>query len=283
MHKTFSFGHCVSAYKKRSKRDASASESVLKRVHDLGVRMDRVVDYGGGEGYWLNRIQQLGYGAGPNYLIDISEAMLSNTRAQVANTTTIRGGIDRLSRLKLDADSLFVCMVAHLLDFPGGIADLARFAKRNAIKKLVLIEDVSFLYHAFAGNAQFLPLLPNSLREVIVGYEALRMALGYSNLAGARSAPLPTPIMPLAIWQEFGIAASDYYHEAVPDCAWHADYSALELIEEIEQRSRSPYFCHSEEEARVIAANLKKRLGRKKGFDTTHSIPFWCNLHIFDI
>ncbi len=250
---------------------------------ELGVQLNRVIDLGSGPGMWLNAFQRSGLATGPNYAIDISEQMLEKISGNAMNTTPILGGVESLDNVTGEADCLFMSMISHLLEFPADLVRITGFAQKKNIPSVVVVEEVSPLYHVLAGNSQFTNMLPDALAYGLNRYKRYRSEAGLDDLGLIRDAPLPLPSLPDALWLSMGLKFRRYHFETPSDIAWTLDYRLSDLVSEIRERRRSCFFQHSQEEAAEIADLLGKELAQKYGADLQSNlrIPFWFNMHIF--
>jgi SAM-dependent methyltransferase len=231
-------------------------------------------------------MRQMGLAKGPNFAIDASSAMLANARDRIKNATFIQGGIEVFENADIaGADCIFLCMVAHLLEFPRDIGRLVRIAQEKKISHLVIVEEVSLYYHAFVGNPHYVELLPEGIARVISTYMRLRKDFGCPDMGGDRSAPFPTPSLSYEAWGSLGVEASRYYFETPESIGWTWQLSAADVVAEIRNRGYSVCFCHAIDEADQIASVIEKDLGGDLiagDYDYKYEIPFWFNVHIFE-
>lgn len=282
----YSFSHCAENYEQSRQRDRCPSDKLIRRLIDLGVRLDSVIDFGSGTGYWLDVMRKAGHAQGLNIAVDVSPEMLAVAEKRLKSARLVLGGIEELDSLNIEgADCIFMCMVAHLLNFPEDIVRLVSFARQKRIPHIVLLEEVSFLYQAMVGNSHYIDHLPEPIRKAISAYLLLRQEYGKPNILCDRDAPFPTPSMSLDAWKRLGVGINKYHFEAPSDIAWVWSLSAKDIVGEIYERSVSTYFCHSPEEAIEIADKIASLFEPINGGDFTvkYELPFWFNLHVFDV
>lgn len=282
---SYTFSHCADRYESSRQLDRCPAESLVRRLSDLGVGLNSVVDFGTGTGFWLEKMAQMGWAKGRNFAIDIALEMLARARARIGNATFIRGGIEALEDADIaGADCIFLCMVAHLLKFPSDIARLVRIAKDKKIPHLVIVEEVSLYYHAFVGNPHYVELLPEGIRRVVSAYMRKRREYGCPGMAQDRAAPFPMPSLSSAAWASLDVAVSRYHFETPASIGWTWLLSPADVVQEIRNRSYSVCFCHGSEEASRIAREIEKELresGAEGDYKRRHEIPFWFNVHVF--
>lgn len=282
----YSFSHCAANYEQSRQRDRCPADKLIRRLIDLGVRLESVIDFGSGTGYWLDVMRKAGHVQGVNIAFDISPEMLAVAGKRLTNTRLVLGGIDELKSLHIKGvDCIFMCMVAHLLNFPEDIIRLVNFARQKRIPHIVILEEVSFLYQAMVGNSHYIDYLPEPIQKAFSAYLSLRLKYGKPNVPCDRDAPFPTPSMSLDAWKRLGVNINNYHFETPKDIAWAWLLSVKDIVNEIHERSVSTYFCHSPEEAIEIADKITAMfdLDALAEFTVKYNLPFWFNLHIFDV
>lgn len=279
----YSFSHCAARYEDSRQLDRCPSERLLRKLSDFGVGLDSVVDFGTGTGFWLGAMARMGRAGGPNYAIDISPEMLEKARERVRNATFVLGGIEELANLDIrGADCIFLCMVAHLLMFPSDIDRLLRIAREKKVRHVVIVEEVSFFYHAFVGNPHYIELLPNGIRNAVSMYLRLRRQYGCPEMSEDRSAPFPMPSLSRGAWNSLNVAIDGYRFETPADIGWTWLLSQADVVNEIRNRGYSVCFCHDVGMANRIADDIEDAI-KDGDYETKHEIPFWFNVHVFSI
>lgn len=278
------YGHCATYYSKSKQRSPQAVQAVIARlIQRHNIPLNSIIDFGTGDGYWINAITALGQARGRVIAVDVSEGMLAEAqkRVKAQNVEFVRGDARTLQGLDIEGvETLFVAMVAHLLPFPDGVAELINIARQKSVRHVVLLEEVSHLYSVLTGNPGFAGSLPQEIGAVFGSYLDIRARTGEQPLGSSRTAPFPTPALPLAVWRRMGVEAESYFFD-VPDISWNWSYSAANLVEDIGRRAFSVCFCHSLESAKSIAEELESMVGSDANYTVTRSIPFWYQLHIF--
>jgi SAM-dependent methyltransferase len=277
----YSFEHCAVTYEASRQREHCPAQALIHRLMSLGVNLDRVCDIGSGSGYWLVAMQQAGVASGANLALDLSPTMLSISEKRVKNTRHIVGGIGALGSLEINADCIFMCMTAHLLNFPEDLRKIVSFAQARNIPSIVILEEVSVLYQAMVGNAHYMEHLPASIQKALLAYKNLRDGLNKDELVQDRDAPFPTPGMSLQAWGKLGIDLEICHHETPGNIGWLWNLSAEDIVTEIRERNISTYFCHNEAEAKIIAHEIEGIFASELPmYRHKHSIPFWFSLSI---
>lgn len=276
-----SYSHCASQYEASRQRDRCPANALIRRILGLGVNLDAVLDFGAGAGFWLDTMARAGLAAGPNVAIDISEEMLAVASKRIRNTHFIHGGVESVASREVQrVDCIFLGMVAHLLDFPKDIARLSVHAAENHVRHLVIVEEISFLYHVAVGNLFYLKLLPEDLRKALLLYIDLRAKYKAPALTANRSAPFPTPSLSVDAWRRLDVRAFEYHFETPREITWTWQFSVSDLLSQIRSRMWSVCFCHTPAIAERIAKEMAEALA-KIDFDRKHDLPFWFNLHVF--
>jgi len=283
----YPFSHCATRYDSSRQLERCPAESLVRRLAELGVEMNSVVDFGTGTGFWLDKMAQAGWARGRNFAIDISPEMLARARTRIENATFIQGDIDVLESADIEgADCIFLCMVAHLLNFPSDIARLIHIARKKMIPHLVIIEEVSLYYHAFVGNPHYVELLPNGVGKVISSYMRLRTELGCPGMARERAAPFPMPSLSNMVWNKMGVDVSRYHFETPANIGWTWLLSPADVVHEIRNRGYSVCFCHDSVQAERIAKEIEEEFrdnGTEGDYKRRHEIVFWFNVHVFAV
>lgn len=278
------FGHCARTYTDSKQRSSACSQAVIERLlRTHNVKLDSLVDFGIGDGYWSNTIASMGYAKQRVIGVDISKEMLERAHGQViaSQTEFVHGSVDELRELNLEGvETIFVAMTAHLMPFPHGISELLELARQRSIRHVVVLEEVSPFYSVLTGNPGFADYLPRLLSEVFSAYVDMRCRLGVASISSLRKAPFPTPAMPWESWRLLGLDILDYNFD-LPNIAWCWHYSAADLVEDIGRRAFSILFCHSAKSAKEIADSLENDFSSNAEFGVKRDIPFWYQLHVF--
>lgn len=278
----YSFSHCASRYEVSRQRDRCPAGKLIDRIIEKGVKLNSVVDFGSGTGFWLQAMQQRGYAKGKIFAIDVSKEMLVKTQNTVPRVVCIEGGVDELAGVDLNGiDCIFLCMVAHLIDFPQSLAKLTTIATNSGVRHIVVVEEVSFFYYALTGNPHYLELLPEAIKNVILAYQINRAKKSKMPLTDERSGPYPIPVMDLSTWKTLGLALVGYSFCAPPDLGWSWELSPSDIVEEIRYRGYSMCFIHSPDEAGRIADAIESELGHQDSYMQKVELPFWFHLHVF--
>lgn len=280
----YSFSHCANRYEASRQRDRCPAEELIDLIAEKSVKLNSVADFGAGTGFWLQTMQRRGHANGKLFAIDVSKEMLVIAKNTVPNVVCIEGGVDELTGVNLDGvDCIFLCMVAHLLDFPQSMAKLTKIAARSGVRHIVVVEEVSFFYYALTGNPHYLELLPEAIQNVLVVYQSNRDREAIPSLSNERSGPYPIPVMDLSTWKALGLTLRSYSFDAPPDLGWSWELSPSDIVEEIRNRAYSMCFIHSPDEAGRIADAIKSELGQQGSYMQKVELPFWFHLHVFEV
>lgn len=280
----YSFSHCADRYEASRQRERCPARELIDKIAEKGVKLNSVADFGTGTGFWLQTMQRQGHARGKLFAIDVSQEMLVKAKNTVPNVVCIEGGVDELAGVDLvGVDCIFLCMVAHLLDFPQSLAKLTKIAASNRVRHIVVVEEVSFFYYAVTGNPHYLDLLPEAIQNVLVAYQSKRDREAKPALSNERSGPYPIPVMDLSTWKTLGLTLANYSFEAPPDLGWSWELSPSDIVEEIRNRAYSMCFVHSPGEAGRIADAIVNELGQQDSYMQKVKLSFWFHLHVFEV
>lgn len=278
----YAFSHCASRYEDSRQLDRCPAALLIQRLLALGVKLDSIVDFGTGTGFWLMSMERSGLLTGKTYAVDISDEMLDVVQRKGIKAQYVHGSLDELAKIDLKGvQTIFLCMVAHLLEFPNSLAELTRLAERSHIQHVVVIEEVSFLYHVLAGNPHYLALLPEGISVTLQSYLRHRSETAVAPIEKERNAPYPMPSMEVSSWRKLGLRVQDYYFETPKNLGWSWWLSPADIVSEVRSRGYSICFGHSTAEATLIAEQMHEELRARADYETKQEVPFWFNVHLF--